>query len=589
MSQKKSFIQNILTSLVWRKLSAQQQIIILSIVVALIAGTAAVIMKNSVHFIDHHLSFFSGQWTWLQIIFPAIGFVLVYIVAKLILKIETGHGIPGILFAISRRNARIGKDKTYSSLITSIITVGFGGSVGLEGPSASTGAAIGSNLGKKFNLSYKQKIIMIGCGATAAISAIFNTPIAAVIFSLEVLMLDLTISSIIPLLIASVSALILSYFLLGQDTIWLADFASGFEASQTHWYIFLGLFSSLVSVLFTKVYLGSEHLFEKLKKPMLRILIGSILLGFTIYIFPSLYGEGYGIINKCIHNDFSFITESPLITSADSTFWVISILSLIVIFKVIACNLTFGSGGVGGIFAPSLFAGAVSGLMFGIALQAMGFATPPPAMLALVAMAGVMSGVLHGPLTAIFMIAELTKGYELIVPIIITSVISFLISRLFSPNSVYTMQLAKRNELLTHDKNKSILAMMKIERLLETDFYVLKEYYTLGDIVRGIEKSPRNVFPVINNENELIGILTLNNIRHFMFKQELWEELSVKDLMYDPKVKVELDDQVENIANLIHDSGHFNIPVLHKKKYMGFISKANLFAVYQKILTELSE
>lgn len=571
-----------------KKLPSQQLLILLSILVAILAGGAAIIMKNSVHFIDHYLGKIEAAYRWIHLFFPTIGFILVYLVANKLLKIETGHGIPGILFSISRRNGRIRRDKTYSSLLTSILTVGFGGSVGLEGPSASTGAAIGSNIGKIFQLTYKQKIVMIGCGATAAIAAIFNTPIAAIVFSLEVLMLDLSIASIIPLLIASISAVIMSYFMLGQQTIWVADFNTGFFASDTHWYILLGVFSSGVSILFTKVYEWIEHRFEKINKPYLRIIIGGSMLGILIYLFPALYGEGYGIVNICLHNDFSFVYDSPFLTSATNPWLMFIILTAIVVFKIFAANITFGAGGVGGIFAPALFIGAVTGIAFALFIQNLGFTTPEPGLFALVAMAGVLAGILHGPLTAIFLIAEVTKGYDLFVPLMLTSVVGFLVTRIFSPNSVYTLQLAHRNELLTHDKNKSILSMMKIERLIETDFYALKDYYTMEDIVKGVEKSPRNVFPVINEQKELIGILTLNDIRHLMFKKELWGKLSVKEIMYQPEVSVNIEEPIEQIAQQIHNSGHFNIPVLHKGKYMGFVSRANLFSIYQKISKELS-
>jgi chloride channel protein, CIC family len=571
-----------------KKLSDSQFIILLSIIVAVVAALAAILMKNSVHFIDNYLKQIETGERWLYLFFPTMGFILVYLIANKLLKIETGHGIPGILFAISRKNGRIKRNKTYSSLLTSILTVGFGGSVGLEGPSASTGAAIGSNIGKYFQTTYKQQIAMIGCGSTAAIAAIFNTPIAAIVFSLEVLMLDLSIASIIPLLISSVTAVILSYFLLGQQTIWLADFSTGFVAHDTYWYILLGVFSSVVSILFTRVYVFTEQRFKKISKPIVRIFVGGSLLGMLIYIFPSLYGEGYEVVNYCLKGDFNFIYDSPFLSKVSNMWIVFVVLLLIIVLKIFATNITFGSGGVGGIFAPSLFIGAVTGMAFAVMLNAMGFKTPEPGLFVLAAMAGVMAGILHGPLTAIFLIAEVTKGYELFVPLMLTSVVGFIITRIFTPNSVYTIQLAKRNELLTHDKNKSVLSMIKIERLLETDFYVLKDYYTLGDIVKGIEKSPRNVFPVVDESQELIGILTLNDIRHIMFKNELWEQISVKQLMYQPKITFDIGQSIELIAQQIHNSGHFNIPVLNNKKYMGFISRANIFSVYQKLSKKIS-
>ncbi len=561
---------------------------LLSIAIGIAAGGVAIIMKNSVHWISENIQKLEGHISYLHYIFPFIGLVLVFIFVKIILRKHNGHGIPGILYAISRKNARLQESKLYSSFVASIFTVGLGGSVGLEGPSASTGAAIGSNIAKRLNLSYKQSVIMIGCGATAAIAAIFNTPIAGIIFSLEVLMLNLSVTSLIPLLLSSVTAVTISYFFLGQETIWFVDFNNPFKAVDFYQYIILGVFTGFISLLFSEGYSLIEDFFQKFDNRLLRLFIGGTLLCFLIFLFPALYGEGYDIVNQCLHSNASFLFANPMFNFiGQNQFFMIIGLFLLIVLKIVATNVTFGAGGVGGIFAPSLFIGAISGFLFASILKYIGFQQVNAPLFAMVAMAGVMAGVLHGPLTSIFLIAEVTQGYILIVPLIITSVFSYLIVRVFKSNSIYTMQLAKRNELLTHDKHKSVMSLMKIERFIETDFFTLKENYMLKDIIKGVRKSKRNVFPVVNQEGNLMGIITLNDIRDYMFNTELWEKVSVHEIMYWPEVLVNLNDPVEKMAELINSTDHYNVPVLSGKKYIGFISRANLFSLYQKMSKDI--
>jgi chloride channel protein, CIC family len=573
-----------------RKIKKKENLfsMLLSIAIGIAAGGVAIIMKNSVHWISENIQKLEGHISYLHYIFPFIGLVLVFIFVKIILRKHNGHGIPGILYAISRKNARLQESKLYSSFVASIFTVGLGGSVGLEGPSASTGAAIGSNIAKRLNLSYKQSVIMIGCGATAAIAAIFNTPIAGIIFSLEVLMLNLSVTSLIPLLLSSVTAVTISYFFLGQETIWFVDFNNPFKAVDFYQYIILGVFTGFISLLFSEGYSLIEDFFQKFDNRLLRLFIGGTLLCFLIFLFPALYGEGYDIVNQCLHSNASFLFANPMFNFiGQNQFFMIIGLFLLIVLKIVATNVTFGAGGVGGIFAPSLFIGAISGFLFASILKYIGFQQVNAPLFAMVAMAGVMAGVLHGPLTSIFLIAEVTQGYILIVPLIITSVFSYLIVRVFKSNSIYTMQLAKRNELLTHDKHKSVMSLMKIERFIETDFFTLKENYMLKDIIKGVRKSKRNVFPVVNQEGNLMGIITLNDIRDYMFNTELWEKVSVHEIMYWPEVLVNLNDPVEKMAELINSTDHYNVPVLSGKKYIGFISRANLFSLYQKMSKDI--
>lgn len=578
--------------LVWRikHLTDNYFMFIISIIIGILTGLAAIIMKNSVHFIQNHLHSLEGNSVYLYIFFPIIGLLIVLMVARYILRFNVGHGIPGILYAISRENGKICRHNIIGSLVTSIFTVGFGGSVGLEGPAASTGAAIGSNLGQALRLNYKQTVLLIGCGATGAIAAIFNTPVAAIVFSLEVLMLDLSVSSLIPLLLSSVSALVVSYFLLGQQTIWAFDKSEQFILGDLPFYILLGIFTGLCSVYFTKLYIKIEHLFDKIKQIGVRLLIGGLVLGLLVFLFPPLYGEGYEVINYCLHGKIGFLFEKNLFTSFQSGILpVIILLTLILLLKPIATCVTFGGGGVGGIFAPALFFGAIAGLLFAFVVNVTGVHDLSLQNSSLVGMAGIMAGILHAPLTAIFLIADVTKGYELIVPLMITSIFAFATTKIFVSNSVYTFELARRNQLITHNKDKSVLSLMKVDKLLETNFAVLKPNETLGDLVQKIRSTKRNVFPVTDENNNMLGIITLNDVRDMIFRSDLYNTVFVEELMYTPESSVQITDTVEQIAKRIHDTGHYNIPVLKNQKYMGFISRANVFATYQKILQQFSD
>lgn len=573
----------------YKHFTDRQFISILSVLVGAISGVVAVIMKNAVHHLYKLLHNFSEPYEYLKLAYPIVGISLTVYLATRFFKTNTGHGIPKVLFAISRNNGIIRLKSLFTSVLFSVLTVGFGGSAGLEGPSASAGATVGSRIARLFHLNYKQFMVLIGCGATGAIAAIFNTPIASIIFSLEILMLDLSIISIIPLLISSITALIVSYSFLGQQTIYVAEEGLSFHLAHAHIYVVLGIFAGLWSSFFSYIYQKVENFFEHIEKKYIRVLIGGLGLTLLIFVFPSLYGEGYYVINQCIEENTSFIQGSILDTFVPTTSHaIILLLAIIIIFKTFATNLTFGAGGVGGIFAPALFIGAVTGLLFSFILKSFGVDDIPTESLVLVGMAGFMSGILHGPLTAIFLIAEITKGYELIVPLMLTSVISFSIARIFFKNSVYTIELARRKELLTHDKNKSVLSLMKLESLIEKDFEILRPNENLGDFVEKIKKTRRNVYPVLNDENYMVGILTLDDVKDIIFEPILYNKIQIREIMYQPRTFVSINDSVESIAKKIHASGRYNIPVLDNGKYIGFVSRANLFAVFQKELTKVS-
>lgn len=576
---------------IWRlkHINDKNFMLILAVIVGIAVGFAAIILKSSVNIVRNFVVYIVDTYSinYIYIVFPAIGIFLTVIFINYILKKKLGHGIPMVLYSISKNEGKIEKHNMFSRIIASSLTVGFGGSVGLEGPIVGTGAAIGSNIGQLFRLSYKQIILLIGCACAGAIAAIFKAPIAAIVFAIEVIMLDLTTASLLPLLLASLSAALTSFIFSGQNFVYFVEKTDPFLLGDVLFYIILGLLTGLISVYFSKLYLKINSFFEKIGSIWKRFIIGSLTLGVLIFLFPSLYGEGYEAINMALHGNVDFLFESSLYPFWNN-FWGITILlGLIVILKVFATGATFGAGGVGGIFAPSLFIGSILGLFFtnimnllGIELSATNFA--------LVGMAGLIAGVMHAPLTGIFMIAEITGGYNLFVPLMIVSAISFFVVRIFMPNSVYTILLAKRGELLTHNADSNMLTLLKMEPLIEKNFLTLKEGSTLGDLVDVISKSSRTIYVVVDDENNLKGIIWLDHVKHIMFKKELYDSIYVKDLMYMPSPIIEWGMSVKEIADLFETTDHYNLPVVQNGKYMGFISKAKVFSTYRKMLKHFS-
>lgn len=574
-----------------RYLSGHKFLFLMAAVVGLAAGLAAVIIKNLVHFIREILkNGFQGEHTrYFIFILPIIGIALVIVYIKYINRYPVRHGIPGILFSISKNNGIIRSHNLYSSIITSALTVGFGGSVGLEGPTVVTGGAIGSNMGRLFKLSYKETILLISCACAGAISAIFKAPIAGIVFALEVMMLDLTMWAIMPLLIASATAALTSYLFLGQNVLYPFQFTEAFEMSQIHYYLILGVLAGLLSVYFTKGYIYISNIFEKFENPWKRLLLAGGLLGMIIFLFPPLYGEGYEIVNQGLRGEYIHLFENTFFESWSQTFVLVVIYMLLIIgIKVIATTLTFAAGGVGGIFAPSLFMGANMGLVFGLILNQIGIDVSLSSM-ALVGMAGMIAGVIHAPLTAIFMIAEITGGYELFFPLMLVSTISYATVRYFVKNSVYTVQLAKRGELMTHHKDRNILLMMKVSELIETNFKTVRADDTLRDLIKVITKSSRNIYPVVDEKHNLLGIVKLDDIRHIMFNQEMYDTTTISELMIHPKWSIQSTDQMEEVARVFTESGRYNIPVLQNGKYLGFVSRAKVFSSYREMLKHFSE
>jgi chloride channel protein, CIC family len=571
-----------------RYLQENEYIYLLAIGTGIFSGSLAVLMKNTVHWLSfwvENTDIFNGVLLYLS---PIVGVAATVLLAKYVMKMKTGHGIPKVLYAISRRNASIGQKNILSSSLFSVLTVGFGGSAGLEGPSASAGAAVGSQMGRLLSLEYRQMVVMVGCGSTAAISAMFNTPIAAILFSLEVLMLNLGLLSIVPLLIASVTGQVVAYFFLGQET--FADVGGGTTFMFEHLpiYLILGVLASINSIFFSKIYHLTEKLAEKIPGIAAKIAIGGAMLFGLYFLFPSLYGEGYQIINKCIASDTGFATKGMLFSNVSEPIYIAGLIFAIMILKTFATNITFGMGGVGGIFAPSLFIGAVTGLFSTYILRLMGFTDLPVATIVLVSMSGFMTGILHAPLTSIFLIAEVTRGYELMVPLIITSVISFFISRKYMKHSVYTFELAKRNQLMTHDKNKSVLAKIALSKILETNFVELSPDDGISEIINAIKRSKRNVFPVTDSNGLMAGILTFDDLKRYVFDTHKHQQIKVSEIMYKPATVVNIGESIGQISKKIHDTGRYNIPVLDNGMYLGFVSRANLFSEFQREIENLS-
>jgi chloride channel protein, CIC family len=587
---KKTILRRFLT---WRVkyISPRQFMMLMSVLVGFSVGIAAVIIKNSVHFIQNLLTsgFAINYHNYLYFAYPTIGILIAVLFIKYIIKRPVRHGIPSVLYAISKNSGVINRHNMFSSVVTSAFTVGFGGSVGLEGPTVATGAAIGSNIGRLFRLNYKQITLLLGCACAGAMASIFKAPIAAIVFAIEVIMLDLTMASMVSLLFASVTAALTSYAFLGQNVLYPVEIVEHFKFADLPFYILLGLFAGLVSTYFTRMYMIINKTFDKIKGWVAKLVIGGSALGILIFFFPSLYGEGYEAINTSLQGNFDYLFDKSIYYDYIDNFAVlILLLFAIILLKVIATAVTFGSGGIGGIFAPSLFLGANVGLLFSKIANYFNF-NISESNFALVGMAGVIAGVIHAPLTAIFMIAEITGGYELFMPLMITSTISYATTRIFEPNSVYTILLAKRGELITHDKDKALLTLMKVDKLIETNFSIIGPDATLGELVKTISTSTRNIFPVVDEENSFIGIVFLDHVRHIIFDPELYDSVFVRDLMYMPQAIVDPSDSMEDVTKKFQTSGNFNLPVIKDGKYIGFVSKANVFESYRKLLKHFSE
>ncbi|MFT5970252.1 MAG: CIC family chloride channel protein [Flavobacteriales bacterium] len=580
--------------LLWRvkHISNRQFILILSVIVGFGSGLAAVVIKNMTHFIQALLisDSIKDYHTYLYFLYPLIGIALTVLVIKYIIRKPVGHGIPGALYAISKRNGIIPRNNMFRSIFTSALTVGFGGSVGLEGPTVATGSAIGSNVARLMRLNYKTRILLIGCAAAGTLSAIFEAPVAAIVFALEVLMLDLTMSSMVPLLMASVAAGLTSRMLVGEDVLFYFKLSDSFQIADTGYYVILGIAGGLLSVYVTKVFFFVEELFKKIKARGKRVIIGGSVLGLLVFVLPPLYGEGYESINHLLSGNASLMLEGTWMDSfAENAMVLLLIIVAMFMFKIIATAVTFAAGGVGGIFAPTLFMGSMMGYAVASTINIFSKQNVSVSNFTLVGMGALMAGVLHAPLTAIFLIAELTGGYELFLPLMIAASISYMTVKYFVPHSIYNKQLADRGELITHHKDKAVLMRLQLSKVIERNFKSIYSEMTLGELVKVVAHSTRNIFPVVSHENELQGIVTLDDIRNIMFDQSLYEKIKVEDLMHQPLGIIDCEEPMEQVMDKFKKSGAWNLAVTKRGKYDGFVSKAKLFSVYRGMLVEFSE
>lgn len=583
--------KNLITKfLIWKykRLTSQQFIYIVSIIIGLLSGLAAVILKNATHLIQE--TFEAGKFFY---VLPIIGLSLTLLMIKYVIKHRVSHGIPSTLHAISKKKGLMDRYKMYSSVLTAPITVGFGGSVGLEGPTVATSAAIGSNVARLFHLNRSTRTLLIGAAAAAAMSSIFKAPIAAIVFAIEIFSLDLTLVSLIPLLLSSISAILTSYFFLGDNTLLRFELTDKFTLVDTAYYGVLGVSCGLISVYFSKVYFAISSFFSKFASPYKRLLIGGLGLGVIVYFIPPLFGEGFKTINNLLNNNVTGVFgQNYFHLVTENNWWIILFLMGLIVFKVIATSITFGAGGVGGVFAPTLFTGSVTGFVFALFFNTLNISSHQlsTANFALVGMAGLMAGVLHAPLTAIFLIAEITGGHDLFIPLMITSSIAYLITKKYIPFNIYAAELAKKGELMTHDKDKNVLMQMDIDKVIETNFISLLPEMTLGYVAKeAVSKSSRNNFPVVNDKNQYLGVLLLDDIRGIMFDQSLYETVTVQELMQNPTGLIDYErNTMKQIMKKFQDSGAWNLPVVKNGIYMGFISKSRLLTAYRRKLIEVT-
>lgn len=577
-----------------RRLSEAQTMAILAVLVGLCAGVGAYIFNTLLHTITHALTSWTpnDQAQWLYLIYPAIGIILATLFVKYVVKDGISEGVTRVLYAMSRTDSRIKGHNTWTSIVGGATTIGFGGSVGPEAPIVLTGAAIGSNIGKLARLNYKNITLLLCCGAGAAVAAVFKAPITGVVFVLEILMLEITTKSIIPLLLASMTATITSLVFHGFSPIIAVSLSDSdmFQVEQVPLFLLLGCFCGLMAFYFTSVNSKVGGFYKSVNKQWRKWLYAGITLGVLIFIFPPLYGEGHDSFGALMTGNTDSLFNHTLFHSWSTTDWFLIIyLIAVMLFKVIAMATTNAAGGVGGTFAPSLFVGAFAGATIAVVCQAVFGWDVSITSFTLAGMAGVMSGVMKAPLTAIFLIAELSNGYGLFIPLMIVSCISFAVNYSMDRDSIYTKQLRLRGELLTHDKDSSAFVFLRLDQLMETDFIRLRESITLGDVVNIISNARRNIFPVVAPSGELLGIVQLDDLRHDMFNRDKWST-SIMHYMIQPPDKVLENEMIQSIMPRFEQSNTWMLPVVDKQNnYLGFISKSRILNAYREALVNVSQ
>lgn len=597
LRRKEIHIFQIITDWIKGNHTERQVVLMLSLFVGLCTGLTAFVLKSLIEEIKHLLTSDFGleDANLLYLVFPAVGILITMLFVRYIVRGDISHGVTKILYAMSRGRSRIKSHNRWSSVIASAITIGFGGSVGAEAPIVLTGAAWGSDFGKRFHLPPKTLMLLVGCGAAGAVSGVFKAPIAGLVFVLEVLMLDLSFSSLLPLLVTSITSVCVSYAFYGTAPQFDFNLSKAFTIDIIPGCIILGVACGLISLYFTRAMNWFEGIFACIRKRMYKFLLGALVLGVLIFFFPVMYGEGYDVINQLInnappgeimHNTFFFGDESNLLIY----------LSLVLLFKVFATTATNGGGGCGGTFAPSLFLGCIAGFVFAnlwdstlnLSMGQTGYLSSKNC--GLYGMAGLMSGVMHAPLTGIFLIAELTGGYDLFVPLMIVSVVSYLTINAFEPHSIYAMRLARRGQLLTHDKDNAILTVLNLESLLEKDYKPVTADMPLEKFVITISKSHRNIFPVVDGGNHFKGVVSLDSVRLYMFRPELYNQYTVESFMKEPPAILSSSDSLKVVAKKFEDTKAWNLPVVdNEKRYLGFVSRSGLFTSYRETLLKFSQ
>ena len=590
--------------LLWRSrhITDKQFMLLLALVIGVLTALAGLLLKWLIGFIEdlltQHFSITGANWPYL--VYPVVGILLTGLFVRYVVRDDIGHGITKILYAIARKQSRIKPHNTWSSVVASGITIGFGGSVGAEAPIVLTGSAIGSTLGQVFQLDSKKMMLLVGCGAAGAVSGIFKAPIAGLVFTLEVLMIDFTLGSLLPLLVSCVTAAAVTFAISGTDNLFEFHLTSVFAIEHVPAYILLGVFCGIISLYFTRVMNWLEDQFRRLGSPWKRFLIASPILSVLIFIFPSLYGEGYGMIRLLLNGqtqpDWNQVLEGSFFYATPHL--LLLYLAGIIVFKVFATTATNSGGGCGGTFAPSLFLGCVSGFLFASLwniLSAFDFQllTLPgvsESNFSLLGMAGLMSGVMHAPLTGIFLIAELTGGYGLFLPLMIVAVCAYLTIIIFEPHSIYTMRLARKGELVTHNKDQAVLTLMSMDSVIQRYEEHLHPDDDLGEIVRQISSSERDIFPVVDEQQHLLGVLVLDRVRHVMFRTELYHTLHVRDLMSRCAARLKVGDPMDIVMAAFDRTSAWTLPVVDDQgTFIGFIRRSHVFALYRQMMADLSD
>ncbi|XTB53215.1 chloride channel protein [Fusobacterium nucleatum] len=577
-------------------LTHRQFILLLCGLVGVATGFAALAMRSLTHFIEEVLVGNIIRYInyGFYVIFPAVGFLLVYWVKKYIIRKEVSHGIPSILYAVAKQKGIMKRFQAYGSILTAPITIGFGGSVGLEGPMVVTGAGISSQVARLFHINQSDRMLLLACACAAALAAIFKVPLAGILFAIEVFGLDLTLSSLLPLFVASLSGVLTSYIFFGNAALLPIYVGDSFLMHNIPFYLLLGVVGGFMSAYFTFVYEQVNRFFSKFSSAYLRIVIGGAILGLLVFVMPPLYGEGHEVINhlKAGHPELS-ISSNIFGWNLENPWVVILLLGGLVLFKVVATSVTFGAGGVGGIFSPMLFMGGVMGNCFARIINQIDILPYklPLANFTLIGMTALMTGVLHAPLTAIFLIAEVTGGYSLFVPAMVTAVVSFSIAKYFNKYSIYTMELGRKGELVNQDKDQAILTLMDMESVIETNFVPVYTDMTLkGVVYEAVRESSRNIFPVLDREKgSLEGVILLDDIRHLIFEKELYDKVSVLEMMQPPPALIQMgQDTMNQVMDKFQNTAAWNLPVVKDGKYIGFISKSKLLTVYRRKLIYFS-